>query len=313
MALTQASEQPDLGASGVKWIAEKYSRMFNAKLWPQLYLNRVTTSAYFDELDYGDTVNIPDDPDINFVEFANGEEPPTQKHDPTSTQIEITGHGGFRVQLTAADKKLSHLALGQRYMKNGLLKAQDFLEDKLFAWLPSKAAAANRGATAGVKHGAYDLGTSVSSGEAINGANVVDYLTRIVTVAREQNETGPIDVLMPYWVWRKYLLSAASNAMVMGDAKSQLRTGKLDPLADMRFWPTNKSTTTATAGNSDSTCSPIYAMSKRAIAFTTKLKKTQIYDTGNFWDFIQGELIWGFGLIKEECIVEGHVYSIAEA
>lgn len=287
-----------------------YTKKWNARYWQTAVLPDITTSAPFDILTKGTEVTIPTEPTVTFKTKNAGQKIVGENLAIAETKVSIDQEGYFAVNLTNEDKALSPLDLGNKFMEAGQKGGQAYIDEAFFTAMVDVAHAKNKGATAGVKSGKYDLGTS-GAGIALNTSSIVLFITKIMATLVEQHANeGEIWCVVPVWVQLLMINSELKNAMMMGDAKSALRTGFMGTLWGMKFFV---NTYLSGAGNAAATPTAILAGNKNAITYTLRLNETQVYDTGDFMGRIQGMMVWGWKCIKPEGVVNAYAYMAAEA
>jgi hypothetical protein len=287
-----------------------YTKKWNAKYWQTAVLPDITTSAPFDLLVKGTEVTIPTEPTVVFKARLNGEAVVGERLTIAETKVSIDKEGVYAVYLTNEDRELSPLDLGNKYQEAGQKAGQAFVDEAFFTAMVDVAHASNKGATAGVKSGKYNLGTA-GAGVALNSSSVVMFLTTIVATLTEQHANeGELWCVIPTWVQLLMINSSLKDAMQMGDDKSVLRTGYMGKLWGMKFFV---NTYLTGAGNAATTPTAILAGNKNAIAYTLRMNKTEVYNTGNFEDRIQGIMVYGWKCIKPEGVVNAYAYMASES
>lgn len=287
-----------------------YTKKWNALYWQTAVLPDITTSAPFDILVKGTEVTIPTEPTVTFKAKVNAEAVVGERIEIAETKVSIDQEGYFAAYLTNEDKELSPLDLGNKYLSSGQKSGQAYIDTAFFAAMVDEANASNKGNSAGVKLGAYALGTS-AAGVALNTSSVVLFLTTLQAVLMEQHANeGETWCVIPTWLSLLMVNSELKNAIVMGDAKSALRTGFMGTLWGMKFFV---NTYLSGAGSAAATPTAILAGNKQAIAYTLRMNTTEVYNTGNFEDRIQGLMVWGWKVIKPKGLVNAYAYKAAEA
>src|SRR5687768_4613547 len=102
-----------------------------------------------------------------------------------------------------------------------------------------QAASGNYGATAGVRSGAYNLGTDTAP-LTLTASNILSTLTSMASVLDEQNvpESERALIITPYE--RQLLMqSNLAQAQFMGDATSMIRNGKIGTIDRFTVYVTN--------------------------------------------------------------------------
>jgi len=186
------------------------------------------------------------------------------------------------------------------------------------------AAAANQGATAGAKSGAYALGTSGSpiaiNATAGDASNVLTKILQLASVLDEQNvpETDR-------WLWidpatRALLMNTnLAQAQFMGDSTSMVRNGKIGTIDRFTTYVTNQlpyaaanaTVWTSGAGNEASISATTNAAKRRiivaghktAITFASQITKMeQIRNQNDFGDFVRSLHVFGYKVVKPESL-----------
>ena len=307
--ITQAQGVPNIKTDGSA-VMTVYSKKWNAKYWQTGILPHITSSAYFSTLQKGDEVDVTTEPTVTFREYQNGQALVVERINLAKTLLKIDQAGYFNVALTDVDAELSHLDLGNKYQEVGQKYGQAYIDAAFFAAMVDEAHAKNKGATAGVKSGKYDFGTS-GAGYGLNSSNIVWFVTSMVAALAEQHANeGPLWAVIPTWMQFLMVNSELKNAMIMGDAKSALRTGFIGTLWGMQFF-TN--TYLSGAGDTAATPTAVLAGNKDAVEFTLRMTETKRWDNGNFEKLIQGLMVWGWKCVKPEGLINAYVYMKAEA
>jgi hypothetical protein len=189
----------------------------------------------------------------------------------------------------------------------------------------SAGAAANKGATAGVKSSSYNLGTDAAP-VALTAANVLSTILSMASVLDEQNvpESDRWLVIDPA---TRYLLlqSNLAQAQFMGDDSSAVRNGKIGKIDRFTVYVSNQlpkgaaGTGTAwTSGKGDETSvtstgavlkrRAIIAGHKSAITFASQITKMEtVRNPNDFGDYIRSLNVYGFKVAKPESLVLGVV------
>jgi hypothetical protein len=309
--ITQASGVPNIKTDGAA-VLTLYSKKWNKRYWESDILPAITTSEYFKDLSKGDQVEITADPTVTIKAYENGQTIVPSRQTLTKISVVIDKAAYFSEVLTDVDAELSHLDLANKYLDVGVRDGSAYVHEAFFTAMQDAAHTDNKGATAGIKSGAFDLGTSSSSGYGVTTANVVKYMTAIYTVLSEQKiRDQRIWCVIPPWMHWKLMNSELKNAMNMGDPKSILRTGYIGKLAGQMDIYT--STYLPGTGAGSTTPTSILAGTMEAIAYTMRLQKTEKYRDPNFQNLLQGLMVWGYKAVKPEALVNGWVYSGSEA
>ena len=291
--------------------AEVWAREWNALANANLLLPKITHSKYFSDLDVGTIVHIPNEPTLTFqTGLTIGQEIPSTPVVVTETILEIKRYGAFKIPLSDIDAELSYMDLPAMYQSGSIRAANEGIETQFFADIGQYAHAKNKGATAGNKSSAYDLGVS-GAGIAVNSANVQEYLLRFVACLKEFNRSsGQITIPVPTWMWVKLMLSGMKVASDMGDSTSIYRTGQIGAIAGNVF--VAESTLLNGAGTAAATPTEILAFNPSAVAYTQRMKKQTKIQDGNLNTILTIGIVYDWGVPQPEGLVQGFAYSAAE-
>ena len=307
--LTNANGVPDIKATGSA-VLTVYSKKWNLRYWQTAVLPDITTSQYFDNLSKGDQVDVASDPTVTFRDYKNGQDLDVERINLAKTSVKIDQAGYFNIALTDVDAELSHLDLANKYQEIGQKEGQKYIDKAFFQAMIDQADSKNRGNTAGLLSGAFDLGL-VGAGVAVNSTNIVKFMTSLQTVLQEQVATsqGENWCVIPPWMHWCLMNSELKNAFAMGDPKSVLRTGFLGILNGMKFYV---NTYVYGAGNAAATPSCILAGNKEAICYTLRLNKAEKWRNGKMETLLQGLMVWGWKVVKPVGLVNAYAYKASE-
>ena len=188
------------------------------------------------------------------------------------------------------------------------------------------AAAANQGATAGVKSLSFNLGT-VAAPVNISGATAaVSTITALAAVLDEQNIPETDRFLLVDPVTRQVLMNSnLQQAYLTGDSQSILRNGKIGMIDRFDVYVTNNlprgesGGTTWTSGDGSQTKAAlathaqknrvIIAGHKSAITFASQFTKTEtVRNPSDFGDYVRGINVYGRKVVKDGALALAIVY-----
>jgi len=307
--ITQAAGVPNIKTDGSA-VLTVFSKKWNARYWQTAVLPDITTSQYFDNLQKGDQVDITSDPYVTFKDYQNGQKLDVERINLAKTQVKIDQAGYFNVALTKVDEELSHLDLGNKYLEVGQKEGQKYIDIAFFAAMVDAADAKNKGSAAGLKSGAFDLGLA-GAGVAVNSSNITKFVTSFQTVLQEQVAAGSETwCVIPPWMHWCLVNSELKNAMMMGDAKSVLRTGFVGIINGMKIFV---NTYLAGTGLTSAAPTAILAGNKEAIVYTLRMSEAKKWQNDSFETLLQGLMVWGWKVVKPVGIVNAYAYKAAEA
>lgn len=191
----------------------------------------------------------------------------------------------------------------------------------------NQGAAANRGATAGVKSGSVNLGTEASPLQFTgNAATVLNTILGMAGVLDEQNVPDSDRWLVIDPVTRTLLMqSNLAQAQITGDDTSPIRNGLIGKIDRFSIYVSNQlpslaanGTTWLSGDGSESTVAAttnankrraIIAGHKSAISFASQMTKTeQLRNPTDFGDLVRGLNIFGHKVTKPEALALAVVY-----
>lgn len=313
--ITPAQGVPNYKTGGYA-IMDNFSKSFNKRYWESDSIQLITTSSYFSELKKGDTVKVTNEPTIVFHDdYQDGQELTEDAPDLDGIELVIDKAGYYNVPLTDVQAELSQLALMQQFMETAIKEQAKKIHTNFYAAMVDAASAANKGATAGALFGGYSLGTSVAPvGVNFGGTNsataVIQYLTQLTAVLREQYANEETFMVIPPWMEWVLVNSEMKSSLVMGDGPSRLVNGYRGKINNM-----NVIVSGYLPGKGDDVTRPtaIIAGNKSAIGYTMRNIRTAKWYAGNFKTLLQGLSIWGWKAVKPQALVNGYCYFKAVA
>ena len=182
-------------------------------------------------------------------------------------------------------------------------------------------ASGNSGATAGVKSGAYGLGTNTAP-VTLTGGNVLQMLTNFSGVLDEQNvpETDRWLIIDPYT--RQLLMqSNLAQAQFMGDSQSMVRNGKIGMIDRFTTYVSNNlprgaANAAMKSGDATETLGATHTAARRllvaghksAFTFASQITKTeQVRNPYDFGDYIRSLSIFGYKATKDTAFAIAYV------
>ena len=186
------------------------------------------------------------------------------------------------------------------------------------------AAAANQGATAGAKSGAFPMGTSGTpiavNATAGDAANVLTKILQMASVLDEQNVPESDRFLLIDPATRALLMNTnLAQAQFMGDSSSMVRNGKIGVIDRFTVYVTNQlpfanaSAVVWTSGDGTETSivattnaakrRVMVAGHKSGITFASQITKMEtIRNPSDFGDYIRSLNVFGYKVVKPEAL-----------
>lgn len=294
-----------------------WSSKLNAKFYAASVFSSICNTDWEGEIkNMGDKVIVNNIPDIAISDYTVGT--PLTYQVPTPNTIELTVDQGksFAFQVSdvlAFQSDINQMNTFSNDASEQMRVAIDYacLRDNIFS-----GASANKGATAGVKSGAFNLGTDTTP-VTLNASNVLQLILNMASVLDEQNapETDRYIVIDP--LTRTLLLqSNLAQAQFMGDATSPVRNGligKIDrfdvyvsnqlPRGAANYtWPT-KANPSGTSSAGTAARRAIIAGHRTAMTFAASMTKMEtLRNPTDFGDLVRGLNVYGYKTIKPESL-----------
>ncbi len=176
-------------------------------------------------------------------------------------------------------------------------------------------AAANKGSGAGVKSGAYDLGSDEAP-LALTAANVLQTITSLASVLDEQNIPDTERFLIIDPVTRQLLLNSnLAQAQFMGDSQSVLRNGRIGGIDRFTVYVSNNLPRAAAGTNTpwvsgdgsenaitslgDDKRRLIVAGHKSWLSYATQLTKMEtVRNPSDFGDYVRCLQVFGYKAVQ---------------
>lgn len=304
-------------ASGV-FIPSIWSGKLNAKFYATTVFGEIANTNYEGDIkNIGDKVIINNIPSISINNYTIGQTLNYQVPTPSKIELNITQAKYFGVNISDVLEYQSQPKLMDMFTNDAAKQmAINIDADVLFGNYGS-GAAANKGSTAGVISGSFNLGTDAAP-VVLSPTNVVNVITGLASVLDEQNvpDTDRWVVITPYM--RNILMqSPLAQAYVTGDSASILRNGKIGTIDRFTIYVSNLLPTgaagfqvaSATGTNSGVTQggalkrTAIIAGHKTGITFASQIAKVEsLQNPNDFGTLVRGLNVYGYNTIKPEAL-----------
>lgn len=317
-----------------------WSKKINAKYYVDNQLTEVTNTNWEGELkNQGDSVRIRTAPTLTISDYVIGSSLQYEVPTPIYQDMLIEKAKSFAFQCNDVQAAQADMDLQNMYMEDAAKQLKISITDEVFyntfiGATPNTAsttaantrtcAAANQGATAGVKSAALNLGTDLVPVDTATPANLLALILNMGAVLDEQNvpEDGRWLIMSPFD--RQILMQTTlAQAYFTGDNSSIVRTGRIGTIDRFTVYVSNmlpRGTTAKgwVAGSGDPALGGvmtsaiarrcIVAGNKDAISFASQVNKTeQVRNPADFGDFIRGLAVYGRKVVKTEALAFGVV------
>ncbi len=281
------------------FIPEIWSGKLQAKFYKTTVFSEISNNDWEGEIKgQGDKVHIRTIPTITINSYAKGDNLTNQV--PTSAPIELLIDQGkyFAVVLDDVDAVQTDVKLMDMFTNDATEQMKIAIDAQILDGVKAAAAAANKGATAGVISGNVNLGTDTAP-RAVPKANIIDLILDAGQVLDEQNvpESGRW-LVIPSWMAAMIKNSDLKQAYLTGDSVSPLRNGKLGMIDRFQVYVSNNLPKT---GDGDSY---LLAGTKDAITFASQMTNVEtLRAQSTFGNIVRGLNVFGYSVIKPEALV----------
>lgn len=306
-----------------------WSGKLNVKFYATTVFGEIANTNYEGEIkNVGDKVVINNIPSVTISDYTIGQNLTYEVPTPNKVDLDISKAKYFGVNVSDVLEYQSQPKLMGMFTDDAAKQMAIAIDRDVMLSQMANGAAANKGATAGVSSGSFNLGTD-NSPVALSATNVVNMVTAFASVLDEQNvpDTDRWLVISPYM--RNVLMaSPLAQAYVTGDQQSILRNGKIGMIDRFTVYVTNNLPWLAANGTSwqpgagTSTESSlisattnankrraIIAGHKSAITFASQMTKMEtVRNPNDFGDFVRGMNVYGFKVVKPESLALSIVY-----
>lgn len=305
-----------------------WSSKLNAKFYTASTFASISNTNWEGEIGgIGDKVVINNIPDIAISTYVPGAGLQYQVPVPNTIELQIDQGKYYAFQVNDLLEMQSKPKLLDMFSNDAGMQMKVAVDSECFFATFTGAATANKGATAGVRSGAYNLGT-VTAPVQFNASatSAISLITSLASALDEQNipETERFLLIDP--VSRQALMNSnLQQAYLTGDDKSILRNGKIGGIDRFEVYVTNNlprgaaSGTTWTSGDGSQTSAAggtfaqksrvILAGHKSAVTFASQFTKTEtVRNPNDFGDFVRGVNVYGRKVIKAEALALAIVY-----
>lgn len=300
------------------FIPSVWSAKLNAKFYAATVFGEIANTNWQGEISgMGDKVIINTAPTITVTNYTAGTNLSYQVPTPSTIEMNIDKGRAFAFQIAdvldyQAKPNLLDMFSGDAGEQMKISIDSTVLYNSLFG--AAGPAAANVGATAGVKSLSYNLGTAAAP-VVLTAANVLATILGMASVLDEQNIPESDRYLLIDPATRTLLMqSNLAQAQFMGDAASPVRNGKVGMIDRFTLYVTNQLPVAAanavvwTSGDGTETSIAatanaarrrvIVAGHKSAITFASQITKMEtVRNPNDFGDFIRSLNVFGHRVV----------------
>lgn len=313
------------------FIPTLWSAKLNAKFYAATVFGEIANTNWEGEIkNMGDKVIIQNIPDITISTYQPGQGLSYQAPTPNTIELQIDKGKYFAFQVNDLLALQAQPKLMDMFSNDASMQMKIQIDSNVIYNTFGNGSSSNKGATAGAKSGAYNLGTEGAPYQlASSSTSAIDFLTRLSAVLDEQNvpETDRFLLISP--ADRQSLMnSTLAQAYLTGDSQSILRNGKIGMIDRFTVYVSNQLPWVSANGTSwhpgagDATEPSLTAATtnankrraiiaghKSAITFASQMTKMEtVRNPYDFGDYVRGVNVYGFKVVKPEALALGVVY-----
>jgi hypothetical protein len=298
------------------FIPSVWSAKLNAKFYAASVYGEIANTDWQGEIsNVGDKVTINTAPTITVSNYSAGNTLSYQVPVPSTVDLLIDKGKYFAFQINDVLEYQSKPNLLDMFSADAAEQMRIAVDSTVLYNTFTQGATANKGATAGVKSGSYDMGTDTAP-IALTASNVVQKVLEMASILDEQNvpEDGRYLVIDP--ATRALLFqSDLAKVYVTGDGTSPVRNGKVGSIDRFTVYVSNQlprgaagTATPWTSGDGSETSvtstgtvlkrKAIIAGHKSALTFASQITKMEtVRNPNDFGDYIRSLNVYGYKMV----------------
>lgn len=302
------------------FIPSIWSAKLNAKFYAASTFASICNKNWEGDIaNLGDKVIINNIPSITIADYTIGTNLTYQVPTPNTIEMQVDRAKSFAFQVSDVLDYQAKPDLMSMFSDDASQQMRVTMDSTCLYHTFSNGAAANQGATAGVRSGLFNLGTT-GTPFALTAANVLQKVLEMASVLDEQNvpDNGRFLLIDP--LTRTLLLqSNIAQAYLTGDATSPVRNGLIGRIDRFDIYVSNQlpyaaaGATVWTSGDGSETSvaattnaarrRALIAGQSTAIAFASQMAKTEtLRNPNDFGDLVRGLNIFGHKVVKPEAL-----------
>lgn len=284
--------------TSMRYIPALYAGKLLKKYYDTTVLTHITNTDYEGMIKkYGDTVYIRSTPTMTIRDYAKGQNLVNEQPESDAVTLEINKGKYWSFVSEDLDKVQTDIKdYVSKWSQDGAEQMRIAIDSVVLGSIYADVHAKNTGTAAGVKTGAFNLGTT-GSPVALTKANILEYIVDANTVLDEQNapEDGRFIVFSPR-ICGLIKKSDLKDASLTGDPQSLIRSGVIGMIDRTTIFCSNLLTYSSTKwycpfGHKDAT------------TFATQLVESKVQDNPNGFGMLhRGLNVFGFKVVKPEAL-----------
>jgi len=299
MSFPSAPGVRNIGSVAMRYIPQLWAGKLLVKYYDSTVLSVVTNTNYEGMIrKMGDTVFIRQRPDMTIRDYVKGQTLVNEQPEAPSVTLEIDKGKYWSFVTEDLDKVQTDIKnFVDEWTTDAAEQLKIVIDSDVLGDIPADAAATNRGATAGRKSSAFNMGVA-GTPVALTKANILDYFVDAGTVLDEQNvpESGRF-LIIPPWAAGLVKKSDLKDASLSGDSTSIMRNGLLGMIDRFTLYSSN-----LLAGDTTNGVSMLFGH-KDATTFATQLTESKVQDNPNGFGMLhRGLQVFGYKVEKPEAL-----------
>lgn len=265
--------------------------------------DEVTNTEFEGEIrDYGDTVRITKEPEIDVYDYKRGQEGQDQDIDDEDTTLTVDQAKVYRFKQDDIEKRQSHVNYAGMAVGSAAYALRNtFDKDVLGHMLANSTVATSTGTDAAPVQIGYGAGRDFTP------YNLLIRLERFMDENDVPDDGGRFVIAAPrFYEALKEEDSKLIDASVTGDAKSYIRDSKLAskaPIGSLRCYKTNNAP--LSAGNGNFT---VIAGHTSATATASQILTSETLRSDRFFgDIYRGLFVYGRKVLRPEALFAAHI------
>jgi hypothetical protein len=285
------------------FIPEIWSGKLIENFYDATVLAAISNTDYEGEIrSMGDTVNIRTQPNITIRDYVKGQNLVVENPDKPKIQLVIDKGEYFSCVEDDVDKVQTDINLMDMWSKDASEQMKIKIDQRVLTDMLPDIAASNRGATAGAKSAAFDLGTAgapltITKDGANSTTSIVDLIVDMGTVLDEANSPeSDRFLIIPARAAGLIKKSELKDASLTGDTTTPLRNGRLGMIDRFTIYVSHN--LNVTNGNTS-----LIAGHKMGFTFATQMTEMEtLRAQSTFGNIIRGLQVYGYKVVKPEAL-----------
>lgn len=300
MGLTPAAGHPNYSG---KFIPEIWSSRLLVKFYEAVVAAAISNTDYEGEIKkHGDKVKIRQTPDIVIRDYQKAETLKIQRPEADIVELDIDKGKYFNFIVEDVDKFQSDIKIMDDWSRDASEQMKIEIDKDVLQVVYADADIHNKGAAAGKKTGAFNLGVAGTPVE-LTKANILDVIVDLGTVLDEQSV--PEDrrwIVLPPIFCGMIKKSELKDASLAGDGTSILRNGRLGMIDRFTLYSSNL---LYSALDGSDLCFHMMAGHPSAISFAAQITNTEtLRAESTFGNLVRGLNVYGYKVVKPESLCD---------